>query len=402
MSATWPKVRLGEGLTHYQKYIEAPEARMYPKLSVRLYGRGVVLDAPANGAALKMKRHQLAKAGQVILSEIWGKKGAIGFVPPEGKGALCTSHFFLFDVRTDKLDPQWLQAIFDANYLQEQLDAEAKGTTGYAAVRPKILLACEIPIPPLAEQRRIVARIEALAAQIAEARSLRHQAAEEAEALHLSVLHQHFVTEAATWTRMVMEEAIEINDKQVDPMLAEYSQLPHISGENMESKTCRLLPWRTAEADSVKSNNYLFSPGTVLYSKIRPYLRKAVFVDFRGVCSADIYPIRVVSQKLDPHFVKWSLVAEPFSEYANRLSGRTRMPKLNRKQLFGFGFSHPPLPEQHRIVAYLDGLQVQVDALKRIQAETAAELATLLPSVLAKAFRGELVPTEVELVTDVD
>jgi len=70
---------------------------------------------------------------------------------------------------------------------------------------------------------------------------------------------------------------------------------------------------------------------------------------------------------------------------------------LNRKQLFGFGFSHPPLPEQHRIVAYLDGLQVQVNALKRLQAETAAELDALLPSVLAKAFRGELGPTTAEL-----
>src|SRR5205823_8538601 len=132
---------------------------------------------------LKMKRHQLAKSEQVILSEIWGKKGAIGFVPPEGEGALCTSHFFLFDIRLDKLHHKWLQAIFDANYLQEQLDAEAKGTTGYAAVRPKILLACEIPLPPLSEQRRVVARIEELADQIHEARSLRRQATEEAEAL---------------------------------------------------------------------------------------------------------------------------------------------------------------------------------------------------------------------------
>lgn len=134
MSKSWPLVALGEVLTHFQEYIDAPEARMYPKLSVKLYGKGVVLDAPANGTILKMKRHQLAKTGQVILSEIWGKKGAIGFVPPGGEGALCTSHFFLFDVRHDRLEPKWLQAIFTANYLQEQLDADAKGTTGYAAV----------------------------------------------------------------------------------------------------------------------------------------------------------------------------------------------------------------------------------------------------------------------------
>jgi type I restriction enzyme S subunit len=50
----------------------------------------------------------------------------------------------------------------------------------------------------------------------------------------------------------------------------------------------------------------------------------------------------------------------------------------------------PPLPEQRRIVAYLDDLQARVDALRALQAATAAELDALLPAVLDKAFRGEL------------
>src|SRR5262249_10311938 len=78
MNNSWPRVPLGDLLARYTKYIDELEPREYPKLSVKLYGKGVVLDTPANGANLKMMRHQLAKAGQVILSEIWGKKGAIG------------------------------------------------------------------------------------------------------------------------------------------------------------------------------------------------------------------------------------------------------------------------------------------------------------------------------------
>jgi len=38
----------------------------------------------------------------------------------------------------------------------------------------------------------------------------------------------------------------------------------------------------------------------------------------------------------------------------------------------------------------LDAVQAEVDALKRLQAETAAELDALLPSILDRAFKGEL------------
>jgi type I restriction enzyme S subunit len=50
----------------------------------------------------------------------------------------------------------------------------------------------------------------------------------------------------------------------------------------------------------------------------------------------------------------------------------------------------PPLSEQRRIVAELDALLAEVDALNRMQAETSAELDALLPSFLDKLFKGEL------------
>ena len=185
-------VALGKVLTQYREYIDAPEAREYPKLSVKLYGKGAVLDAPVDGASLKMKRHQLAKPGQVILSEIWGKKGAIGFVPPSGDGALCTSHFFLFDVDTSKLEPGWLQAIFTANYLEPQLEERAFGTTGYASVRPRDLVALEIPLPPMEEQRRVVEKLDRLATQSARLRNLQGHVEGAVDALLLARLNRFF------------------------------------------------------------------------------------------------------------------------------------------------------------------------------------------------------------------
>ncbi len=66
------------------------------------------------------------------------------------------------------------------------------------------------------------------------------------------------------------------------------------------------------------------------------------------------------------------------------------MPKLNRKQLFAFKFTYPSLNEQRRLVAYLDELQAQVSALRQLQSESTLKLDALLPSVLDRAFKGEL------------
>lgn len=388
MKKTWPIVKLVDVIKHRKEFIVIDDAKEYLRCRVQLHAQGVVLRDCLPGALIKTKQQQVCKAGEFLVAEIDAKVGGYGIVPQELDGAIVSSHYFLFEIDERLLHRQFLDYFVRTPSFFQQV--QAQGSTNYAAIRPSHVLNYQIPLPPLSEQHRIVAKIGKLAAQIHEAHTLRQQAADQADGLHLSVLHQHFVVESSLWIPMPMDEAIEINDKQVDPTLPEYAQLPHVSGDNMESKTCRLLPWRTAEVDGVKSNNYLFAPGTILYSKIRPYLRKAVFVDFRGVCSADIYPVRVKNPKLDPHFVKWALVAEPFTEYANRLSGRTRMPKLNRKQLFGFRFTHPSLREQRRIVTHLQTLQAEVAALKKLQGDTAGELDALLPSILDKAFKGEL------------
>jgi type I restriction enzyme S subunit len=64
--------------------------------------------------------------------------------------------------------------------------------------------------------------------------------------------------------------------------------------------------------------------------------------------------------------------------------------KINQGHIISTVIQVPPLSEQRRIVADLDDLQKQADALKVLQAETSTELAALMPSILDKAFRGEM------------
>jgi type I restriction enzyme S subunit len=378
----WPTVRLGEVLRHYQEYIEAPEPRMYPKLSVKLYGKGVVLDAPADGMTLKMKRHQLAKIGQVVLSEIWGKKGAIGFVPPEGEGALCTSHFFLFYVCEDKLDRRWLQAIFAANYLQDQLDAEAKGTTGYAAVRPKILLACEIPLPPLAEQRRVVARIEELAAQIQEARTLRRQAAEEAEALLRSI-----ITDDKQARLTPMRELVKLRSPDVTARTDETYQFAGVYcfGRGVFKAA------RKSGMDFAYPRLTRLCAGEFVYPKLMAWEGALGVVppECDGCVVSTEFPVfevnedRVLNEVLDIYFRTPSV----WPEIAGESTGTNiRRRRLNPQDFLDYEM---PLPSRETQMT-LRKVKAEVDTLKRLQAGTAAELDALLPAILDRAFKGEL------------
>ena len=76
-----------------------------------------------------------------------------------------------------------------------------------------------------------------------------------------------------------------------------------------------------------------------------------------------------------------------FREWIARGQGQ---PNLNTTMTRQMEVPIPPIPEQRRIVGYLDGLAGQVAALARLQSETAAALDALLPSILDKAFKGEL------------
>ena len=108
---------------------------------------------------------------QFLVAEIDAKQGGYGIVPDELEGAIVSSHYFLFGTVEEKIDRRYLGWFIRTPAFFEQVAAQ--GSTNYAAIRPGYVLGYEIPLPPLVEQRRLVARIDALAAKIDEAKRLR-------------------------------------------------------------------------------------------------------------------------------------------------------------------------------------------------------------------------------------
>lgn len=302
-----------------------------------------------------------------------------------------SNHFTRLRTLPDKLSPALL-ALWLQSQWQERVFANiCNRWVGQSAVHRDKLLSLEIPLPPLEEQKRIAAILNEQMAAVERARAAAEAQLEAAKALPAAYLRTVFTSpEPRKWERRRLGEICEIVARQVDPKIPEYAALPHVSGENIEGGFCRLSYLNTAAQDGMTSGKYLFDPGDVLYSKLRPYLRKVIVVDFSGVCSADMYPIRVNRDVLDPHFTAWMLVSDEFTKYADEESRRARMPKLNREQLFAWNAPVPPLREQRRIVAHLSEQMTAAEKTRKTLAEQLATINALPAALLRRAFSGEL------------
>lgn len=388
--ASWSQVKLGNVLTYIDQLVGLDDEVEYTTITVKRRHGGLEAREKLFGSQIRTKKQFKLIPGAFIISRVQCWHQAYAIVPETIEPNMIAStnyDQFIISPDVDKHFFWWLS--------YSPIFTEIVRSCAFGVVIEKMVfnrnawLDKTISIPPLLEQRRIVARIEELVTKIEEARGLRRETVEEVKILFTSAINEIWFDQSS-WNVKAIKDLVTLVSGQIDPQIEPYSNLPHINGEAIESGTCRLLSYRVAKDDGVTSGKYHFKPGSILYSKIRPYLRKAVQVPVEGICSADVYAFESISPLLESRFFMYSLISPNFTDYANAISGRTRMPKLNQDQLLSFQMGYPPLSEQHRIVYYLDELSVKIGKLKRLQSEISAELDALIPSVLDKAFKGEL------------
>jgi type I restriction enzyme S subunit len=395
MSKPWKKVRLGEVLRHRKEFIIIDDLTTYKRPRVQLHTQGIVLRDEVTGTLIKTKTQQVCRTGEFLVAEIDAKMGGYGIVPESLEGSIVSSHYFLFMIDEAKIDRRFLNFFIRTPAFRDQVAAQ--GSTNYAAIRPSHVLGYEIPLPPLSEQRRIVARIEELSAQIAEARSLRQQATDEAEALIASSISNLFVNgirkewKSGVLGDYVKDDCYGTSEKTTD----DDSGTPILRMGNIQNGRLDLHDLKYLNLSKKERVNLILQQGDILVNRTNSaeLVGKCAVFDLPNDYSFASYLIRLRmdEKRAEPHLVA-SYINSPLGR-AYMFSERRQMTgqaNVNATKLKALPIALPTLPEQRRIVAYLDGLQTQVDALKRLQDDTAAELDALLPSILDRAFKEEL------------
>lgn len=261
-----------------------------------------------------------------------------------------------------------------------------------------------IPMPPLAEQERIAAFLDAQCAEIDAVLEKTRASIEEYKKLKQAVITQA-VTKGIRGDRPMKDSGIEwigdipaewsvvpfskfarVSANLVNP--SDYQDYLQVSPENIEKDSGKLLPCKTVSEVGVESWNHFFHKGQILYSKIRPKLNKVCIAPFDGLCSADMYPIDTDNIS---KFVVYTILSNDFNQQVAMITeNRVKMPKINQKELSKIIVVLPAdRMEQQEIVDYLDGECGKIDALIAKKQQYLTEIENYKKSLIYEYVTGK-------------
>jgi len=379
--------------------IERPEApvpgKVYRQIGVKLWGVGAYERESIDGAETRYSRLFAAATNDVIVNKIWARNGSVAVVPASLEGCYGSGEFPMFSPDLTKLHPRWMHWLTKTRGFWAQCDEKSRGTSGKNRIRPERFLEIEIPLPPLPEQQRLVARIEMLAEQLHEAQALRKSASEEAETLSRALIETVYKRlTSKLGTSKLAEACTTITDGDHNtPSFADigvrFIFVGNVSSGHLHFKDTKRV---SKEYFNTLRPQRLPLRGDLLYSAVGATLGVPAVVDSdEPFCfQRHIAILKPDSDRMDTRFGWYMLRSRTVFDRAWSATTGSAQPTIPLRAIRELPLPLPPLAQQRRIVVELDCLQGEVDRLRCLQTETTIALDALLPSVLSRAFAGEL------------
>lgn len=269
---------------------------------------------------------------------------------------------------------------------REEAKRSFTGTAGQQRVPRSFMESALVPLPPLAEQRRIAdilnraARIERL-----RARAIDHLHTF-APALFVKMFGDP-VDNPMGWSVVQLGEVCEMDRQGLQPNDTVTQRLPFVGVENVRSGTGTLDFDTDSRVGSNKSTTFRFDARHVLYAKLRPYLNKVATPDFEGRCSTELVPL-LPRENIDRDFLAYLLRREETVAFVMASVTGARMPRTDMKVLMSMLVPFPPLNEQRRIADILN----RAAQIGRLGSQAAKAASALTASLMDRLLDGSPAP----------
>ena len=380
----WALVPLGELVTQSGERVSVSADSEYPNFGIYSFGRGLFVKTPIKGSTSSATALFRARRNQFVYSRLFAFEGAYGLVTDELDGYLVSNEFPLFTCENTRLLPGYLGWFFRNPFVWSDV---ARLTTGMGnrrqRIKPEALLSYRLPLPPLQEQERIVARIDSIASKHAEIVKLRQQSDEECSQVCRSLLSD---TRFGAPTPTRMSDLVSWRRPNVEVVPNETYQF---AGVYCFGRGLFVGQRRTGMAFAYKELTRLRA-GEFIYPKLMAWEGALGIVpaECDGLFVSPEFPVftvnqeRVLPEVLDVYFRSPSV----WPSLGGASTGTTFLRKrLNPKDFLNYDF---PLPSREAQVA-LRSVRQRMSELQTLQNQT-SQIKAMLPSILDRAFKGEL------------
>jgi len=253
--------------------------------------------------------------------------------------------------------------------------------TGFTTVKhlsSKTIRDIELKLPPLAEQERIVAKLDAAFAEIDE--SIKNINLKE---IKLDKFKSAIISDSYRgngWDNERLGDCVSYEKNN-----AKGSSLPYVGMENIAPETMDLvgeivIPKKT-------SSTFHFNKSHVLFGRLRPYLRKVLVPDFEGQCSTEIFCIKP-KDKVIREFLAYWLLEQKISSKIEATSTGARMPRANMNALLEFDFPIPSTKEQKKIISKIDLIFTKIREAKNTLAKSKTNYFALKSAILSQELQS--------------
>ena len=326
---------------------------------------------------------------------IAGSIGRVGIIPEfldnayltENAGKLCKI----------KIDKKFLCHVLNSQYCQQQISTLTKSTT-----QPKLALfrikEISLPVPPLNEQKRIVAKIEELFSLLEFVKQTLEKIEYRLNLYRRSLLKNIFnkIPSQILFSRIAHINPIPEKDRFSDDL--DVSFLPM---RNVQEMTGKMDASITRKFKEVKKGYTFFEEGDLLFAKITPCMENGKIAIAQGLTnkigfgSTEFHVIRFKNNDMLTKFYFWYLIQDEFRNLAQQnmkgTAGQLRVPTDYLKNIL---VPHTSKDEQNKVIMEIEENITKIEVQQNLIYLSLRNINSLKHTILKQAFEGKLLPQD--------
>ena len=323
-------------------------------------------------------------SGDVLISRLPDPVGRSCIIPETGDKMITAVDCTIVRPDHTRLDPRFLVYYTQTSTYSRDIEAQCTGTTRKRISRSN-LGAISFPLPPVEEQKRIVAVLDQAFAALNRARANAEANLEETEDLFQNSLLTVFDNLAPTSELMTLAEASADFSRgksrhrpRNDPSLYD-GDFPFIQTGDIRRSVGSIREFSQTYNEKGLAQSKLWPAGTVCIT-IAANIAETGVLEFEGC-----FPDSVIGMVPDPKIAKPYYVEYMLRYFAEELKAQGKGSAFEKAR-----FPFPPLEAQNMIVEQLDEISNGASALRNGYLEKLSDLDDLRQSLLQRAFAGEL------------